>query len=518
MSYNGYTNPNSYSPYFQGTTGQDGREQYTDQSRHSAGYQNSSYQPLSAYQTTQQHPQSSAPRSASISAYGNQGYGNVNGPGSSRSQDGRANYTTGGRQTDTTALGNLAYASTLGRGNTPLQQNMNYTRTQDYGGSTSYGVNSTMPAQYGAGHQRTDSRGATATSREDYAGRSQATTSTPGTGYNPDESNSTYQRQQGSGGGNWQAQAQYIAAQRPSTEQNRLSQYSIQPPRPTSGQAIQYPSSRINAQSPTIPAAQAVLQRRDTSSVRSIDQNRIQSPQQQSNRTIGTPTGFQGGNTTAKPQQQQATGHSSAHHSPKTASLGQPADTSVRPHAAIDTRVNGRTSQLSTPTMSEYPTTVDPSRIFNHVEYQRRQAAAAAEQEAARNKATETAQAAKQPNPNPPNNPQPWKDMARNVVTQPTRTPSTPGSNAPPTTDGDTDPDTAKRTQMELEMKQMIEKMRDYKSKDPSLFSQIWEQVKKVCFPDFLFRPSLIMPPGSTSPASAFDISCPRLAISSCGQ
>ena len=40
--------------------------------------------------------------------------------------------------------------------------------------------------------------------------------------------------------------------------------------------------------------------------------------------------------------------------------------------------------------------------------------------------------------------------------------------------------DSATKEQMELEMKQMIEKMRDYKAKDPTLFSQVWEQVKKV--------------------------------------
>lgn len=40
--------------------------------------------------------------------------------------------------------------------------------------------------------------------------------------------------------------------------------------------------------------------------------------------------------------------------------------------------------------------------------------------------------------------------------------------------------DSATKDQMELEMKQMIEKMRQYKAKDPNLFSQIWDQVKKV--------------------------------------
>lgn len=39
----------------------------------------------------------------------------------------------------------------------------------------------------------------------------------------------------------------------------------------------------------------------------------------------------------------------------------------------------------------------------------------------------------------------------------------------------------SERDQIEEEMKTMIERMREYKAKNPTLFSQIWEQVKKVC-------------------------------------
>ena len=72
---------------------------------------------------------------------------------------------------------------------------------------------------------------------------------------------------------------------------------------------------------------------------------------------------------------------------------------------------------------SQSPKTINPSQVFNHMEFERRQA----EIEAAKKAEAE-----------------------------------------------------ANRSQMELEMKQMIDKMRDYKAKDPALFSHIWDQVKKV--------------------------------------
>ena len=93
------------------------------------------------------------------------------------------------------------------------------------------------------------------------------------------------------------------------------------------------------------------------------------------------------------------------------------------------------------PTSSNYnqvPFTIDPSQVFNQDEFQRRRAVAVAAAEVT---------------------------VARKA--------SSAGSNGAVAED----PDESKK--MELEMKQMIEKMRDYKAKDPSLFSHVWEQVKK---------------------------------------
>jgi hypothetical protein len=123
----------------------------------------------------------------------------------------------------------------------------------------------------------------------------------------------------------------------------------------------------------------------------------------------------------------------------------------VQHSPAVDTHVNGANSRTTTPIENPYPSTVDPSQVFNHYEYSRRQA----EAEAVRKKAAEAGQAAAQP-----------KSTPQEVIGAPSSS--------------DINHETAKKNQMELEMKQMIEKMRDYKSKDPSLFSQIWEQVKKV--------------------------------------
>ena len=81
----------------------------------------------------------------------------------------------------------------------------------------------------------------------------------------------------------------------------------------------------------------------------------------------------------------------------------------------------------------QIPSTVDPSHVFDQYEYQRRQAVA--------------------------------KKQTSSISSS-----AATGLNSESSTE----------EQMKLEMKQMIEKMRDYKAKDPSLFSHIWEQVKKV--------------------------------------
>ena len=138
----------------------------------------------------------------------------------------------------------------------------------------------------------------------------------------------------------------------------------------------------------------------------------------------------------------------------------------------INTQI-ARASQQSTPTESQHPTTVDPNQVFNHYEYQRRQI----EAETARKAAEEgkaaviarmptSAQTAGQSSPSAPSD----------DVTQAAKAIMGASANANPNPNADA----ATKEQIELEMKQMIEKMRDYKAKDPTLFSQVWEQVKKV--------------------------------------
>ena len=480
MSYNVYDISNSYSPYYQPRTEQDTRAQYTDSSR-GGPYQSQTYQPLSAYQSAQHLPQSSAPQSASTSACVSHGYRDMNGAGSSRSQDSPANSVSDGRQTDTSALGNLAYASTLGRKSQAPQQNADFTRHQKYGGTASFTMNSVMPAPYGtygADHQRTESRDSGITSRENSGGRPQVTTSTAGIGYNPARSDSPYQRPQTNTAGNWQAQAQYIAAQSPSSEHTRLHHSSNQSPRPSSSQAKDTKFSSHDVPPPTVPAVQPA--QRDIGNNKGI--GTVRSTGQQVNRTAGTPTGLRPEQAKTTTPSQQGIGRSSAHSSPETTAF---------PRNKGADNLKTSVSQASTPT-TNYPTTVDPSQVFNHVEYQRRQAAAAAEQEAARNRSAEAARAA-----NPLNIPQPrkGKENTKDTINS-TTIRSAPEYGAP--ADMGSDPDTIKKNQMKLEMKQMIEKMRDYKSKDPSLFSEIWEQVKKGHPPQR--NPSVSATQGSPSP------------------
>ncbi|KAI9775704.1 MAG: hypothetical protein M1835_005721 [Candelina submexicana] len=149
-------------------------------------------------------------------------------------------------------------------------------------------------------------------------------------------------------------------------------------------------------------------------------------------------------------------------------------------------------------------TTVDPSHVYDpYHEYQRQ--AKIAEAEAAR-RALEIAQKAVQPpasdepekvaqiqpqsqhvqrRPSPAN--------AKNTVDKVAQTSNARSSNstaqatpveasvqdAPVPAQSNIGSEQAEKENMEAEMRQMVERMREYQTKDPSLFSQVWEQVKK---------------------------------------
>lgn len=448
MSYTGY---NQYSPYWQHTPGQTTAQN----AGHNVGQSRASYQPLSAYQNNQQQSQSSIsqPAGNAGSAYGSPGYGNVNmnEARNGRSQESRVGYTNANDRASidgATALGNLAYASSLGRDGSLSNTNRHQSNT-NYGTASSYGVASAPLIQYRTGDEQRDSTGF---SKEDYT-RSQTATASPSFGYSAN--NTGYQGS--SVGSNTQGQSQYSQSSRFPTEQHQ-NQYS-QPSRPTSGQAIQQSHSRLGSQAASSPTPsmnrdtpnQAQLSK-SSGSVRGNEQTKVQTPQSDKR-----PSSSQAPRESTQPSQlSQANVKSPVQSAAKrTAAVASARETAakrineIRQSPAVDSR-RDQASKPATSGESEY-TTVDPSQVFNHIEYSRRQAAAAAEAAAVK-KATEEAEA------------------ARIASTQ--LKPALQQANG-------IEPESAKKDQMELEMKQMIEKMRDYKAKDPSLFTQIWEQVKK---------------------------------------
>ena len=462
MSYNPYQNSNSYSPYYQQIQGQDGRGQYQDQARNSASYQSSEYQPLSAFQSNQ-YQQASATQSTPVSAYAGQGYG------SARSQDPRRAYPGSGRPVDTSALGNLAYASSLGRDNTSFAQN-----TSSYNNTESH-VNFVGSGNYNSG--RTAIGDPTDVSNEVVNARSQQASPLASHGYSSGR-DSGYQGHQAYLGA--QAQVYAPTATPQASRSSANSQNPTEIVRPASGQATQDNHSRIASQ-----ASHAAITRANQSTdVNGSEHPRVQSPLQPINQYSGIAK--DPSMTTAQTRQvvygapRSASNKATIQEPPSTTSSSRSAPGKNAHQSSIGaSQVDSTDSRTSTPAGNQFPTTVDPSQVFNHREYSRRQAAAA-EAEASKIKATEGGQAAAPVSNNATSYARSGSSQETPLRQQNETASSNKGSGI------DADPETAKKMQMELEMKQMIEKMRDYKSKDPSLFTQIWEQVKKVNTSNFL--------------------------------
>ena len=469
MSYNGY---NQYSPYWQQTAGQTASQsagQNVAESR-------TSYQPLSAYQTNQQPGQPSISQPAEHSSgtsYGTEGYGNmaVNGAGNGRRQAFPTSYSSANDRASldgATALGNLAYASSLGRGGS-AQQLGHYNRQQsnsNYGTGSPYAINHTPQIQT---RTEDEQRKGSSSSREDTNSRAQQATASPSFGYS--SNNAAYRGP--SPGNSTQTQSSYPQP-RSGFDQHTVNQYSQQP-RPTSGQAIQRSGSRPDSQAappPAVPVTQSLANqpqgRTVGGSIRETTQTRVQTPQQSTYQPSPSQTPVPSAEHAQRSQAQKGTRETGTKHRANSAPKSKAAAyLSAKENAAkrvndahqsptVDT--NGQASKPATPVEPQY-TTVDPSQVFNHVEYSRRQAAAAAEV-AATKKAAEGAEAAR-------------------LATTQKKSPQVNGTSVVASVPN-MQPDSATKDQIELEMKQMIEKMRDYKAKDPSLFTQIWEQVKKV--------------------------------------
>ncbi|KAL8780861.1 MAG: hypothetical protein Q9213_006273 [Squamulea squamosa] len=472
-------------------TGQDGRGQ--DSYHNSAGsnarygYQTSSSQSAQRQQQSynSQQQQSTYSPAATSTDHPNTKYaryGDVAG-GMSQAPDSRGGSGYAPRSSiDTTALGNLAHASSLGqdsrhttgsRDSTSLQQLINYNRSQQpqtYDDSLAYGTGTTS---YGYGQQLSDSRESANSRNNSYSSRHQAQrqdqspapTQQP---YSQYATSATYSIPTPA----YAATSEVAQSSNPQSsyqitnddQRQRTQPYYSQPVRPASGQShhATVQKSQLSpqvSQSPTVSTYRASTTNTNNPTTPNAYPTSIQ---QDHNRTQPPQQALYAGHRTSSAADQGAHKRRSS-----TASTASKPSTQNQ-HASVrdlgkhqQSTVAEGDHRMSKSLDEQIPKTVDPSHVFNHYEYQRRQAAAA---EAERVKKAAEAEEVRKAN-------EAAAALKRVSESQLQQTPN--GA----TTDAGTK---EKEEQMAAEMRLMIEKMRDYKSKDPSLFSQIWEQVKKT--------------------------------------
>lgn len=484
MSYSGY---NQFSPYYQPP--QQTSQQNNSSSNTGGAYSSdSSFQPLSAYQSEQQrqqqqqqqqqqhqsHNQSSHQSNSNYDpqgygnnsvtsaqaalSYGNQNYGGL---GSSSGRNNDPSNTYASSRPDTTALGNLAYASSLGpeqqrqQQQSSLSQLIDYNRSRSgYGTSGGYGGTSdTNPS-----HQRVHSQSSNQqpTNGLPYTTTYQTSNTLPAYSSQSYALNNT--------GRSSPAQHQYSNSSHP-VQPNQASYYQNnhppQPARPATGKAMPRPNSQASARATHSPQVSAVQANQSS--------GHIGADYRYASNT--STTGGQQARNNASPAQPQP-----AHGPPasRTQSRSSATSTTQSNQSRMLSNSQAQTAKQpdgrSTPSepasgnsnWSAPPVTVNPNQIFNHSEWERRQEGEKAERLArAASAATKT----------------PGDDVtqaAKALVSQSASASS----------------ESTTKEQIELEMKQMIEKMRDYKAKDPSLFSQVWEEVKKVRLNPYQVGPS----------------------------
>ncbi|KAL8807969.1 MAG: hypothetical protein Q9182_000435 [Xanthomendoza sp. 2 TL-2023] len=399
-------------------------------------------------------------------------------------QDHRASYGHTPRSSvDTTALGNLAHASSLGqdsrhppgaRDSSSLQQLINYNRSQQspgYDTSLPYGTGST---NYGYGQQLSDSRDSGSSMRDPYS-RNQYQNS------NQSHTPIAQQYSQYATAASYSSPTPAYAAtseapqpvsthtsyQTSEDQRQKAQQYYSQPVRSTSrqdyrtaGQTSLYPPQA--SQSPTSPANRTNA----TSPNRPVPNPYPTQRLMNGNATSSQQSSYAESGPSSLTEQSTDRRHSVSASNTRRNSAQQSNSLRRESGSSEQSPVHRTGLQTHKPSDEQIPKTVDPSHVFNHYEYQRRQAAAAAAAETERarkaaeeeetRKATEAAAALKR--------------VSESHVEQ-----NPPGG----VTATSVSAAKEKEEQMAAEMRLMIEKMRDYKSKDPSMFSQIWEQVKK---------------------------------------
>lgn len=459
-----------YSPYYHSSSTSYAQQSPNDQQ---SQYQSTSYQTTpvtdsTGYNQTYYHRQPYQPKPSAgnvASPYAQSSpYGSINQSGQSSQlstvdRGGVSGQYSAGQNTssatayrDTSALGHLAYASTIGRnspsgepkGKTPSQVHTptptslpSYSTTSS---STAYD-NQQRPASIGKDSTSTSQQFKAPSQRTTYQDVNAQSHQYNRQLSNPSQFRVTYPAHVRLGSGSESTQTRY-----PSPLPGGVSK----PPGPQTTSASVSPrttSSTIRQQtikSPPIGASNR------SPALNSSKQN------QSINRVIST------SNTGAT----------------------QPSRPIERPQSQAPERIDASQNAAQTyqQTPIDRPTTVDPSQVFDQAEYQRRKVAAEAEAEAARRavkeaslKTQEAAQKAQQAlQPSQQNLPHPQAPDQQ--VSAQTHQPASPPAQAPK----QSPVDSQWREQVRAEMTAMIEKMREWKAKDPVVFTEIWEELRKI--------------------------------------
>ena len=440
---------NAYSPYYQtssasyGQQAQGEQQQQPQGQQHAQQYQSkpteaSSY-PQSYYQQPQQQQQYAQRTTAesgnglySMSRqYSASTSGTNQATSAATSNAPQYQYGQGSTaQGDTSALGNLAYVSSLGR-SSPATSQPRY--SQPANEMTSY--SSASPVYQTHQHQQ-------AAYDRDQAARASA----------PKQSSPYLSQQKAPKGPPQQAQQRQAAVHQYHQNQPGHSRVS------SASSQNRYPSPLQNAISRP-PVSQNV----------NVNQTNAQQPQLSRSNSLKSPPV----RTSSVPSaQQQPYGVA-----PTQSVARQSNDKMQSPNLAQPSF--SATGGAQRPQRQETgPITVEPSQVFDQVEYQRRKAAAEAEAAAAQKAQAESARLARQQAENEAAKKvaeeQEAKAEAERKKAEVEAATRAAEANQRPKADSQS------RDQIQAEMKVMIEKMREYKAQDPAAFTEIWEQFKKM--------------------------------------
>ncbi|MCJ1437751.1 hypothetical protein MMC27_007138 [Xylographa pallens] len=420
--------------------------------------------------------------------------------------------------TDTSALGSLAYASALGRGGKSTDQNQNNSpqhQAPAHSSASQFSYGSNVTAVNGCSQARSDSRGSSKTNRNSglnntssvspYASSIAANAlaqtqqfsraASPQYHHRPEQS-STRQAvpaAQNPGYSSKSLGQSYTVGSQDSPSVNAATAISLPPVQNTKSR--ESPRSNEPQYRPSLPAAYSVARteagdasyHNNTSSYQAV-------PSTQQNK--GPATFATSAETPYYGTQIQSRSSSTVN------ALREDLHSQSRQFISTNAAPNQNSKNLPQNTdpnrntqreIEQHPVTVDPNQVFNVYEYQRRKAEAEAE---AAKKAADQRSLQDRPSTSS-------SGSVKQAATAPT---SAAGAAIGPNAK-QSSAETGSKEQIEAEIKAMIEKMREYKAKDPAVFSEVWERFKQVQPPPGASSQSLQTPkePQGTAVASRQD-------------